>query len=270
MKADKPTFILGLGAQKAGTSWLRAQLNKCAPVNMGFVKEYHVWDYVHLFSEAWRAKVNANTAEIKNPIQVEMRHVAGAYERYFTSLIRNEIRFTGDITPSYAGLNASQLSEIKGKLEHAGFRVKVIFVMRDPAERNWSAMRMLHREGQLAIRDASQEELLERFAFFIQRQNMITRTRYDHTVQAIRESFDENDRLFAIYEDMFNADFMGRLSAFLDLDLNGMDLREKIYAGSGIRLPKAQYDTCRDFHSEVYAFCAEAFPMTRELWRWTP
>ena len=42
----KPVFVLGLGAQKAGTSWLHRTLSKNDNVNLGFEKEYHVWDYV--------------------------------------------------------------------------------------------------------------------------------------------------------------------------------------------------------------------------------
>lgn len=38
------TFVLGLGAQKAGSSWLHAQLNSRRDADFGFLKEYHIHD----------------------------------------------------------------------------------------------------------------------------------------------------------------------------------------------------------------------------------
>ena len=40
----KPLFVLGVGSQKAGTSWLHKQLDNNKNFNMGFTKEYHIWD----------------------------------------------------------------------------------------------------------------------------------------------------------------------------------------------------------------------------------
>ena len=42
------TFVLGLGAQKAGSSWLHAQLNRRRDADFGFLKEYHVHDALTL------------------------------------------------------------------------------------------------------------------------------------------------------------------------------------------------------------------------------
>ena len=37
-------FILGVGCQKGGTSWLHSQLDKSHHTDFGFLKEYHVFD----------------------------------------------------------------------------------------------------------------------------------------------------------------------------------------------------------------------------------
>ena len=42
------TFVLGLGAQKAGSSWLHAQLNHRRDAEFGFLKEYHIHDALTL------------------------------------------------------------------------------------------------------------------------------------------------------------------------------------------------------------------------------
>ena len=41
-------FLLGIGAQKAGTTWLHAQLNRRRDADFGFLKEYHVHDALTL------------------------------------------------------------------------------------------------------------------------------------------------------------------------------------------------------------------------------
>ena len=42
------TFLLGVGAQKAGTSWLHDQLDRRKDADFGFLKEYHVFDALEL------------------------------------------------------------------------------------------------------------------------------------------------------------------------------------------------------------------------------
>ena len=97
---EKPTFILGVGAQKAGTTWLYNQLNHCNFVNMGCLKEYHVWDAI--YSEEMNSFISIPK---KNEIPAEalrrlMQTNSGAYEQYFSGLISDNVTITGDITPS--------------------------------------------------------------------------------------------------------------------------------------------------------------------------
>ncbi len=40
-------FILGVGCQKGGTTWLYHQFAKHSSIDMGDVKEYHVFDALH-------------------------------------------------------------------------------------------------------------------------------------------------------------------------------------------------------------------------------
>ena len=44
LQTQEPTFVLGAGAQKAGTTWLHAYLSHFDDVDFGPIKEYHVWD----------------------------------------------------------------------------------------------------------------------------------------------------------------------------------------------------------------------------------
>jgi len=55
----------------------------------------------------------------------------------------------GDITPDYAGLSEPHVAHVRSLLPHA----KIIFIMRDPIERTWSAARMAARHGTLGLDD---------------------------------------------------------------------------------------------------------------------
>ena len=54
----KKIFILGVGAQKAGTTWLHRQLIKNSKFNFGHRKEYHVFDSIETLNEPSREKGN--------------------------------------------------------------------------------------------------------------------------------------------------------------------------------------------------------------------
>ena len=175
---DPKTFLLGLGCQKGGTTWLHGYLSRHPQVASGFTKEYHVLD-AH-FRPARRAWQDARIAQTRALIGTlgrvpglqrrrriaVLEGAAARYERqrwladdldryvgYFAGLAREnpEARAVYDITPSYAALEGPELAEVRGRLEAAGFDVRVIFVMRDPVERAFSAFRMgLSRAEQYA------------------------------------------------------------------------------------------------------------------------
>ena len=45
---SKNTFILGLGFQKCGTSWLYRYLQQSEKFDGGELKEYHIWDAIDI------------------------------------------------------------------------------------------------------------------------------------------------------------------------------------------------------------------------------
>ena len=115
------TFILGLGAQKSGTSWLYAYIRRFDQVNMGFAKEYHVWDAINI-PECGDFKISSGRRSQLNStdyFRFCMQNINGFYEQYFRSILNSGFNITGDITPSYSGLNHSDLKSIKTKLETA-------------------------------------------------------------------------------------------------------------------------------------------------------
>lgn len=114
-----PTF-LGIGAQKAGTTWLYGMLRRHPDIGMPEQKELHFWD----------------------------RHEpdAAAVSGYLDSFAGLRGRARGEITPSYAILPAERIAAVRRHLPE----LRLLFVMRNPVERAWSQARMelaraLHR-----------------------------------------------------------------------------------------------------------------------------
>ena len=138
------TFLLGVGAQKSGTTWLYDYLNNLDNTNFGPFKEWHIWDWKfrESFSNFEVKKSNSENNNI-NKIRFQMQNEDGFYEKYFLNLTSQTNYLTGDITPSYCCLNSNELIKIKTKLVKVGFDVKVVYLMRDPVERCWSATRMI-------------------------------------------------------------------------------------------------------------------------------
>ena len=262
----QPIFILGLGAQKAGTSWLHKQLSRLSNVNFGVLKEYHIWDALYV-GHCDRWIVDHPTG--KPPLEILrylMQTGKDAYEKYFYGLIGDKIRLTGDITPSYAALNKFQLQVVKSRLESVGFTVKVIFLMRDPVSRNWSALRFYNRQ-RINRGNISVLQLVEQFEKFYSSQEVIDRVSYDKTVPAIYGAFRKDDVFISFYETLFTERTMSQLSDFFGVGIREFDLSEKINATKSIDLPKRDYDRCRKVFSNVYSFCEHEFPETKTLWK---
>lgn len=264
---SKPVFILGVGAQKAGTSWLHRQLCGLPGVDMGFQKEYHVWDAVHVASCArYRLHPQRGESETRH-LRALMQDIDGVYETYFARLIDGGVRWTGDITPSYALLDEAALARLRSRLEAAGFAVRVVFLMRDPVARNWSALRMhASRRAERGGRAATPDAVIAEFPRAFRTPNFIDRTRYDRTVKAVRGSFEKADIHFGFHETLFTPEGLAQLSRFLGLDLTNAATDARVNAAPPLDLPAPLRAECRAFHEEVYAFCHREFPVTQALW----
>lgn len=91
-------FFLGMGAAKAGTSWVYEYLKRYPNVDFGIRKEYHVWsardleNYRHLLiadPEQLVRRLADGRKVLSAPLFVrfQMQQRDGGYEAYFRRLI---------------------------------------------------------------------------------------------------------------------------------------------------------------------------------------
>ena len=164
------TFLLCIGCQKGGTTWLSEYLRGFPEVRLGIRKEMHVLD-VHFVpvNRTWHKDRIARRMEqlaragssgdltVKARLEAE---IAGyreaqalapdldAYARYFRARADQDpgVRLVADLTPDYALLGPRDWAEVRDALERHGFAPKILFLMRDPVSRLESMWRMIARD----------------------------------------------------------------------------------------------------------------------------
>jgi len=260
---DGKIFVLGVGAQKSGTTWLYSYIENAKNANMGFAKEYHIWDAVSSplcskFQVDMRSLLRLNW---KNHIRYGMQNVPFFYEAYFGSIYMRGASITGDITPTYAVLSVQDLNAFKRRIERTGANIRCVYLMRDPFERCWSAVRMQLRKSRSKVDD----DIFLREVYATEQYQF--RTRYENVCENLVSVFSESELYFGFYETMFSDDEIQRLSNFLGIPANYKHREKKVNTSPKSKdMPWQLRGEIIDFYSETYAYCFEKFPITRRVW----
>jgi hypothetical protein len=259
------TFVLGMGTQKSGTTWLHAYVSAAASADMGFTKEYKVWDG-RSGSKAARLQLTPRVLFDRNGIRrVAFRRWPSLYFRYFSGLLHGGTTLTGDISPSYVRLTPTVVRDVVAGFAARGIRVKVVFLMRDPMERCWSAARMRARRSDPARGDQASVALLRKH---FRHPHYQVRTRYEKVLANIEASgINAEDVHVALYEEMFSPREIERLSGFLGIPADpSFGERRVLSAPSQLRPPPELAREVAVFYRETYAAITDRFPQARFLW----
>lgn len=272
------TFVLGLGAQKAGTSWVYAQLAKLPEFKAPYVKEMHIFDAVHL-EECARFRIKAEkhfSAALlkgrdhyeKNSVTKRMQMMLNQdeYFRYYDDLMDEEHCMSADVTPSYSGLPAEVLRSIRAEFEKRSIKTRVVFFMREPVARLESAIRMRLRNTR-KIEDVSPERIMTKMRTLVQSDVDRVRSSYRDTVDRIRTCFNEDEVHLGFYETMFQADELARLGAFLDIDVSGFDVVERVnHTSKSFTYPNDFLMEMKASYTDNYAFAMQDMRLPPEIW----
>lgn len=279
------TFLLGLGAQKAGTTWLYTYLQnhpQCAPGKIKELAALGMYFGGEPFNMRWQKRVAAVTEALQNaPKQIgedfaENKRIKellesfdylascaelGAYVRYYERQLAAApgAHVVADITPEYCMLSEDNLRETKATLEAAGFAVKAVFLMRDPVERCYSAMRMAFRRDRKA---GVEEPRLPNVDFVNRaaRPGCQKRTRYEKIVPRIEAVFAPEERFIGFHEEFFSAGSLGQVCDLLQIDQVPARLNKRINTSPREVEPSAEeWAQVRELYSETYTFCEKRF-----------
>ena len=161
-----PDF-LGVGAQKAGTTWLWENLRRHPEIFVPDKKELHYFD---------------------NKFDQSLRYYTRRFEE-----ARGRIK--GEITPAYGILPRERIGFIRAIMP----RLRLIFLMRDPVERAWSqaVMDLVVRSGR-ALDEVPESELLA----FLESERSVNRGLYCGMLDNWLSSFPSEQIYVGFFEDI--------------------------------------------------------------------
>lgn len=263
-----------MGTPKSGTTWLFHYLQKYSQVNLGYKKEYHVFDtyflpeYSH-FKASIPEKLSPHPFEKKyleeKIIQKKLQEDHVIYAKFFKDILSSpNTLITGDLTPTYCVLEKSQLKYIRNITAQYGLNTHVIYFVRDPVERIISYARMAYKfrmhEGKKINPNADFNEFTEKI--FLSNSSKSV-SNYQKTITTLSKCFAESRLHFGIYETMHTTAEINRLSQFLDIKPDYSIANQRINSTSQVKLnisEKLRSDI-RESYRIQFEFCREFFKM---------
>lgn len=265
-------WVLGIGAQKAGTTWLADYFARHPDVFSPKLKEMHFFDQLLLddFREPVKRRfereiLEASGLEERNEL-AERIALTGNIEKYktFYSSRKGKSSHVFDITPSYAMLNESHFSMIKSELKS----VKCVFVMRNPTDRVWSQLKMREKlsYGEKPARDSIPTVADDPM--------VINRTQYVKTLNAVKNAMSSDNIFTCFYESIFEShqqgvDTLKSMSSFLELSFQEPDFSDVSNKGSQGKLSPSERYTLLQQLKPIYVDCMTAFGLENlpESWK---
>jgi len=255
--ASLPDFI-GIGAQKAGTTWLSHNLESHPEIWMPKNKELHYFDdrindsrnpvpriYGKLTgsdhaSRRWRRQVKRRLRAHWNrspgrDLLWDLKYYAGApNDGWYVSLFapgRGKVK--GEITPAYSVLPLSDVAHVHNLAPEA----RIIFMLRNPIERAWSQFVMrLDRSGQRELGLTRYKKLLRN----IEREGSRSRTNYLRALESWSAFYPEERIFVGFLEDIhFHPEqLLANVYRFLGVDTSfrPRGFGEKVHARSSGRM----------------------------------
>jgi len=265
---DDKTFVLGIGAQKAGTSWLFRYLESRPDFYMSPIKELHWFDTKYrddlrphfnarfierLTDRVKRGGFRRRRAPLGEALLDRVDMISGncGYRDYFEKRVPGDCDFFGEVSPSYAILPPKAYREVRSMFP----KLKVILLLRDPVDRLYSQLRMAQRKD--FFEDAS--------AMFVEALDMpriIERSLYHETITKLDKVFAEDEVYVGFYETLFNDDAISEICDFLGCEFMPGDYQRKVNADRSAEvseLPPAAVEAGVNAFADVYQFCRERF-----------
>ena len=264
------TLLIGIGAQKAGTTWLHHQLQRCPSIYMSSPKELHHFDSLYesdkqkgrRFARERLQRLKCLVARIDaSPLPSEVEHIAdavslfdltvssGSYLEFFRRKISEHHDIFGEFSPSYSVLDIKGLTAIKDCHD----KVRLIFLMRDPVARlvsvaTWRAS----KEGRITV--------LSDVAKCLDNLFDSRRGQYNEILANLDQVFEQHELFVNFYENISTDEFQTSLNHFLGVDEVVLRPDEKLNVSEGLmHIRKQDMVDVRSRLSEVYSYCERRF-----------
>lgn len=281
------TVVIGIGAQKGGTSWLHYFLKHHPQCSMSPIKEVHYFDCIEFGRHDFMAKAvekqhdtvfgsPQTTEKLIAPMTVEdarewltawsdlMTHRSVDASAYINYLLKgsDDARVVGEVTPAYAMLSADSFREMHG----VAANTKLIFLMRDPVSRLWSNLRMRAKK-----RAQTPEDMLAHtLADFAKIQaggikGVAWRSDYRTTLDNLKATLPAQDVHVDFFETLFDGG-ASRICKFLGIDDFEAPVETNVNEGIKIDLPQQLGRQMFQWLKPQYAYVRDIFGQLPAKW----
>lgn len=246
------TLIFGIGAAKAGTSWLYDYLDHHDEVSLSAVKELHYFNALEfgrgrffremheaqLKSFRWRLANGRDAAMVpyRQRMVTDLENWLATFDgktgddaAYLDYLGRGAgvARAIGDITPAYALLSVATFRRMFGLMK----RVRFIYLLREPVDRLWSHLRMDAGRGGAAVATQKMDAFLEG-----DEKNVALRGNYRRTLNRLWQAVPREAVHVEFFERLFSSAAIERLCTFLGLTPQPAAFAKVVHE-SGVKAP---------------------------------
>ncbi len=227
----KRPFFIGIGAQKAGTTWLYQKLHRHPQIWVPPEKELHFFDRSPHYpspnqlatSSPWTRLIGKQPWEMDRTIKLSAQLIYrimrrkikttfwycqwtfGYYDdNWYVDLFSQAQtdQIMGEITPSYSILENEDIAHLSA----INPDIKLIFMLRNPIDRAWSAVRFYNDKNPTKQVNSSDE-----MVSLLKTPDMVLRGDYERTLNNYLNHFDSSQILMGFY-DAIIADPSGLLS----------------------------------------------------------
>lgn len=207
--------FIGIGAQKAGTSWLYHRLDELPHFGLPPIKELHYFDRDPDYPSTNKLEEVSLSERLNKPSWAleslrrigkcllfgdlkRARWFANWYyadydDDWYLSLFGGNGALQGEITPGYAILKEKDIR----RMHRLAPEARLIFIMRNPVERAWSHFRYrMHKTSRRSIGDYSSEEIIR----FMESRRQASRSDYLTTLDRYLKYYPEEQFLLCFYD----------------------------------------------------------------------
>jgi hypothetical protein len=232
-----PDF-LGIGAQKAGTTWLYENLRLHPDLFLPRPKELHFFDW----------------------------HFYGTLRSYARNFEPGRGKVKGEITPGYSIVDRRRIKFIHWLLPD----VRLLMLIRNPMERAWSQalMNLVKKPGR-PFKDVPESEFLDHIAS----ERSVKRGDYLATLDAWLSRYRPEQLLIGFFEDIRERprDLLRRIFKHIgvrtDVDWSAFPYDRVIFKGMGAEAPPAVRETLREMYRDDLRRLVERFGPAVKHWQ---
>ncbi|MEM9349347.1 MAG: sulfotransferase [Pseudomonadota bacterium] len=288
-----PILLYGIGATKAGTTWLYRALAARDDCALGAVKELHYWDtladpQLGRQLRVCQRKIDATQASLSVArAQGRARQVRSlerrassladvlkvlegdrqshtAYAAYLMKHVTAETRLVADITPAYGLSSPSTFAEMAALTPEARF----IYLMRDPLSRLWSAVRM-----QVSLRGGEGPEMEKQANGMLWRvlqkdheKQVTVRGDYKRAISSLDSAVPPERRKIMFMEELITQRGYDEFCDWVGLPRRSAPVKKKVHEGAKAQMNPGFQSKALEMLQPQYEFVREYMGRLPEAW----